>query len=162
MILWTDHGEDRNKWTDVGQDRKKSCQMSECSRHSDGHKCGARLPYVLFIPDSCFRTVKSEGFKLFTFSASKEIIHSPSNAHSRINAVLKRKSLLWMLHCALILNQKFKYWGTLYYSNKIVLAPFPYTIMLITCHLRTPCLWKVINSTHRSCQFRTYFHKHCS
>lgn len=90
MILWTDHGENKKKWTDVEQDQKKSCQMFECSRHSNGHKCGTQLPYALFIPVSCFRTVKPKGFKLFTFSASKEIMHSPSNVYSRINAVLKK------------------------------------------------------------------------
>lgn len=74
-ILWTDHSEDRNKWGNVEQDRKKLCQkeISECSRHSDGHKSGAQQSYVLFIPVSCFRTVKPEGFKLVTFSASKQI-----------------------------------------------------------------------------------------
>lgn len=86
----------------------------ECSRHSDGHKCGAQLPYMLFIPVSCFRTVKPESFKLFTFITRKEIMHSPSNAHCRINIVLKRKSLLSMLYFTLTLRQKFMYRGTFY------------------------------------------------
>lgn len=89
--------------------------MFKCSRHSDSHKSGAQLPFVILIPVSYFRTIKTNGFKLFTLSTGKEIRHIPLNAHSKI-AVLKRKFLLSMLHFVLVLHQIFKYWGTLYYN----------------------------------------------
>lgn len=47
---------------------------------------------MLFISASCFRTVNPEGFKLVTFRASKEIMHSFSNADDRINAVYAKKT----------------------------------------------------------------------
>lgn len=86
--------------------------MFECSKDCDGHKFATQLPYILFIPVSCLRTVKPKGFKLFAFSAGKETMHSPSKAHSRINTALQRKFLLLMLCFILMLHQMFKYWET--------------------------------------------------